>query len=221
MADCCLPPCGQSLCVCGPLYLKQPFCCLAGSYSTFSSTRCSNIVCYVTASAIAFRLISSSKGWVGSFVCSTGIARGVCSGPLTASLYSLYRFLDGEWCHCQQVALNTFAFLGPGEVFQCHAVGVVTGGFTGCPMLKSDAGLLSWLSVVCPSLIGGRLSSLSESDQGVALCWLNLLAANCFLQAYLFLVVVNIRQYNDRVGWLLLALAAHECQAYSQRYPRR
>ena len=108
------------------------------------------------------------------------------------------------------------------------AAGVVTAGSTGCPALETDGGpLSSWLSElnsclsVCPlSSIGGRSSS-SESDQGVALCWLILLAADRFLRAYLFLVVVDIRQYNDRAGWLLLALAAHERQVWSQKRLRR
>ena len=68
------------------------------------------------------------------------------------------------------------------------------------------------LSACPPSSIGGPSSSPSESDQGVALCWLILFAADRFLRAYLSLVVVDIRQYNDRAGWLLLAL--------SQRYLR-
>ena len=106
------------------------------------------------------------------------------------------------------------------------AAGVATGGSTGCPTLEANAGLLPWLSEsdsclsVCPpSSIDGRLPS--ESDQGVALCWLSLLAADSFLRASLSLVVVDIRQYNDRAGWLLLALAAHECQVWSQKYLRR
>ena len=94
----------------------------------------------------------------------------------------------------------------------------VTGRSVGCPSLKSDTDLLSWLSVsdsrptVLPASICGCLS-LSESDQGVALCWLSLLASDSRLQAYLSFVVVDIRQCNDRTGWLLLALAAHEFQA--------
>ena len=104
------------------------------------------------------------------------------------------------------------------------AAGVVTAGFTGCPALETDAGPpSSWLSEsdnclsACPpSSIGGPSSSPSESDQGVALCWLILFAADRFLRAYLSLVVVDIRQYNDRAGWLLLALAAHERQVCSQ-----
>ena len=99
----------------------------------------------------------------------------------------------------------------------------VTGRSVGCPSLKSDTELLSWLSVsdgcqsVRPASICGCLSS-SESDQGVALCWLSLLASDRRLRAYLSFVVVDIRQCNDRAGWLLLALAAHEFQALSQRY---
>ena len=42
-----------------------------------------------TASAIAFWLISSAEGWMGSFVCSTGMAHGVCSNPLTARYSSI------------------------------------------------------------------------------------------------------------------------------------
>ena len=107
--------------------------------------------------------------------------------------------------------------------------GVVTAGSTGCPALETDAEpLSSWLSEldsclsVCPpSSIGGCSSSPPESDQGVALCWLILLAADRFLRAYLSLVVVDICQYNDRADWLLLALAAHECQVWSQKRLRR
>ena len=43
LAVCCLPFCGQSLCMCGPPHLKQPF--LAGRCSTFSNTFCSSMVC--------------------------------------------------------------------------------------------------------------------------------------------------------------------------------
>ena len=107
------------------------------------------------------------------------------------------------------------------------AAGVATGGSTGCPTLEANAGLLPWLSEsdsclsVCPpSSIDGSLSS-SKSDQGVALCWLSLLAADRFLRAYLSLFVVDIRQYNDKAGWLLLALAAHEFQVWSEKYLRR
>ena len=99
----------------------------------------------------------------------------------------------------------------------------VTGRSVGCPSLKSDTGLLSWLSVsygclsVHTASICDCLSS-SESDQGVALCWLSLLVFNRRLRACLSFVVVNIRKCNDRAGWVLLDLAAHEFQAWSQRY---
>ena len=99
----------------------------------------------------------------------------------------------------------------------------ITGRSVGCPSLKSDTGLLSWLSVsvgcptVRPASICGCLSS-SESDQGIALCWLSQLASDRRLRAYLSFVVIDTRQCNDKAGWLLLALAAHEFRAWSQRY---
>ena len=99
----------------------------------------------------------------------------------------------------------------------------VTGRSTGCLSLKSNIGLLSWPSVsngcqsVRSAFICDCLSS-SESDQGVALCWLTLLASDSLLRAYVSLAVIDIHQCNDRIGWLLLALAAHKFQAWSQRY---
>ena len=50
----------------------------------------------------------------------------------------------------------------------------------------------------------------SVSDQAVALCWLSLLASERLLWVYRSFVVADIRQYDDRAGWLLLAFAAHE-----------
>lgn len=89
VAGCCLPPWEQCRCICGPPHLKQPFCCLVDLCPTFYSTYCKSIVCWVTASAIALRLTSSAEGWTGSSVCYTGMARGVCSDPLTARYSSM------------------------------------------------------------------------------------------------------------------------------------
>ena len=54
--------------------------------------------------------------------------------------------------------------------------------------------------------VTGRPSGWSSiSDQAVARCWLILLASERFRRAYRSLVVADMRQYNDRAGWLLLA----------------
>ena len=99
----------------------------------------------------------------------------------------------------------------------------ITGHSTVCPSLESDTGPLTWLFVSDGHLSIGSSSiyncqSSSESDQAVALCWLSLLASERLLCAYHILVVADIRQCNDRVGWLLLAVAAHEFEAWSQKY---
>ena len=73
--------------------------------------------------------------------------------------------------------------------------------------LVTDTGPLAWLSASdgCLSSWSSLICSSSVSDQAVARCWLILVASERLRRAYRSLVVADMRQYNDRAGWLLLA----------------